>query len=269
MQSVNSGRRVDAVWLRWLWVVVAVAGVVGCSSTARQLRLAQDAFNQGAALENEARLGKLFHPIQVGAIPAPEELSPDVYYRAALAELDGVSEPQLKQDGLLVTKLTIEALCRWKLDESAMANAIALRAKAMASHTDTPRDDVILTLLPGLIKNDQAYAEYTAPDAKAETLPSVEKSLFGPQGAVVHVEAARQLAKGRPIEVYVLQVYLSLYKNLMEAKVNLQRETLTRGEKDAVAALQTELGEAMSAHGLSSDQRSAWLALWRTAIPTP
>ena len=146
-----------------LFTLAACSGLGG----ARRLRDAQDAFNEGARLENRLRYESAFKQYGLdvknqNAISAPSVDRPTQHYAAALEILASMREPEeieLQNAKLLGTKLTLEALCQWKLGRGTAAISLADAALANLSAESEPRDWVVARALPALVINDEAYAQ--------------------------------------------------------------------------------------------------------------
>jgi len=149
-----------------------------------------------------------------------------------------------------VQKLTLEALCLWKLKEHAKAIEVAEGARGQADTVEDQRDRALLLALPGLIINDQAYAQiprtpFTGTD-RAERFRKIRDDLADPaSGAIAYVKEARQAAQGHLVDAYLVQCGLAVYKNLADAYGNLTVEGFTDEENDAVAALLNDYAAAL------------------------
>ncbi len=238
-------------------LLLALLVVAAACGAPRTLRDAQDAFNRAAETENRARLTDRFDAVTPDAPRArPEAFSTaEADYRAALALLRGIGpqeEASLKADGLWVQKLTLEALCLWKLKEHAEAIDVAQKARGQAESVKDQRDRALLIALPGLVINDQARARIprtpsTAPD-RAERFGRVRDDLTDPAtGAIAHLREARGAAEDHPVDAYLVQCSLAVFKNLADAYGNLTVEGFTHAENDAVAALLNDFGALLVA----------------------
>jgi hypothetical protein len=195
-------------------LATAAIFLAGCVSINR-LREAQDSFSRAAAAENSARFEG--NPADAAASLA----SVPAGYASALLSLNKL-EPKdrqsLQQDGLWGTALTLKALCQWRLGQYSQAISSAAEAQSTATNQIYPRDQAILTALPGLIKTDQAYAKIlgNAP------LQDVEDLLIGPNGAIADVEKARaNTDKDHPVQIYLIQAQLAAYRNYTVALYRL------------------------------------------------
>lgn len=213
--------------LRTLVFLLALSVSTACSAP-RTFREAQDAFNQAAALENATQL----EDDQLLAVdPEAAELGPDfvvanayqgLYERAhkTLVELIDEEQAQLETDGLYVPSLTLKALCEWRLEDWSAAEATATKARGLASPATGRRDYVVLVAMPGLIRNDQAYALLEAwrmPGGEG-SLDDLQKLLWDPQvGALKSLQDARVQSKGHPVDRYVVLSQLAVAKNLSDA----------------------------------------------------
>lgn len=151
-----------ALLLFTLWNATACAHLI-------YLDQAQNSFNKGATLENRERenLGKAGDSWAFDPMAGQEALvnSPEMYYSVAYGQVRKAlqREPKLKKNGVFSTALTIRALCEWKLGDYKNAEESAKESlKAMKSNGQIrlPRDEAIMTALPGLIKTDQAFDSF-------------------------------------------------------------------------------------------------------------
>lgn len=270
----GTGRRVATA--RYVITLIVAVSLVGGCAAARKLRDAQEAFNQAATLENTARLYDNTPPQDPAAPPGPVVDAPRTYYRVALDTLHQiVGDESLKQDGLFVTKRTLEALCQWKLGQHDLARQISDTTLPQADANQEPRNWIILTALPGLIKIDQAHGKIVAPGGDpSAVLRDVQQLLVdGNVGALRHLAAAREKAKGHSIDAYLVQAQLSVYRNLQQARNKLRQPPgiLDRDEVDTVKRLLGELRQALTAQGAPPEQVNGVVALWEraTGVTTP
>ena len=258
-------------------LLLALLVAAAACAAPRTLRDAQDAFNRAAETENRARLADGWDAVTPAAPRARPEVfsTADADYRAALGILRGIGaeeEASLRADGLWVQKLTLEALCHWKLEEHEQAIAVAQQARGQADGVADQRDRALLIALPGLVINDQTRARIprtpsTAPD-RAERFEAIRDDLTDPAtGAIAHLREARGAAEDHPVDVYLIQCSLAVFKNLADAYGNLTVRGFSDAENDAVAALLNDYEAAfraafrLPAEPLRSfPARDAWLA---------
>lgn len=148
-------------------LVFALLSGPGCAHLI-YLDQAQSSFNTAATLENAARFkGAQATDWDAETRTAQQELtnSPELYYTLAYGQVRKAlqRESELKKNGVLSSAYTIQALCEWKLGNHVRAEESAknsLRAMKADGQTRLPRDEAMMTALPGLMKTDKAYAVY-------------------------------------------------------------------------------------------------------------
>lgn len=215
MQMLRSSAKTFA-----LVTFCACAMMLSACGGATALRNAQDAFNKASAIDTR-QLFKERRNIQPNAEldKTLETEKPEIYYRAALDYLESINDfndkQSLQRDGLWSTKLTLEALCHWKLGHYEEARAIANKGVKLATEIAEPRDKIVLTILPALIKIDQAEAQTV--DKKPDEIMLKRLLLDKDYGARKHIDDARRLTDGLAdkrldLEAYVTQVELSMYQ---------------------------------------------------------
>jgi len=273
--ALKSSRRLPIILL----VLIALAACSGLGG-ARRLRDAQDEFNEGARLENRLRYESAFRQygpsvksqtdIGVPAVDRPEQ-----HYAAALEILASIREPEAKalaNDKLLGTKLTLEALCQWKLGRGTAAVSLADTALANLDPEREPRDWVIARTLPALVLNDEAYAGI--PDSfttknEAQFAAVAQRLLTADKSALFFINEAGQRAQDRPIEIWLLQVELAVYANWLKARSNLLGEReIPANEKLLLQAKCSRL-EKISLAYADEDQKTAARELadgWRITL---
>lgn len=135
----------------------------GCAQL-NYLDQAQNAFTQGATLENTRSFGEqpsLEQPFAAGS-QAMSFATPDLCYQLAYAQVNKAleSESKLKADGVLPNAHALRALSAWKLGLYQQATESALAAKIALKNSEVPlpREAAMMTALEGLIQADQAYA---------------------------------------------------------------------------------------------------------------
>jgi len=237
----------------------------GCGG-AKALRNAQDAFNKAAAIDTQQVFKERQH-IQPDAEldKVLDTEKPEIYYRAALDYLESINDladkQSLQNDGLWSTKLMLEALCHWKLGHYDEARAIANKGVKLATEIAEPRDKVVLTILPALIKIDQAEAqtEGEKPDESKFSRLLLEENY----GARKHINDARLLTDKRlDLEAYVTQVELSMYQ-VWDRGIGLRP-----GEVTEVTKLLCDL-YTQSQFSLTQPEALALATKWKSAFNVP
>lgn len=138
----------------------------GCTQL-NHLRIAQDHFSDGAALENKSYFGinepAAGDPVSPD-IPADWYLSqpsPNTYYQMAYQSIkQALEKPDaLQNDQLLGQALSLKALCEWKLKRYDAAGQSAQMAHQELRKQQIPlnRDIAVMEAIAGLIANDLAY----------------------------------------------------------------------------------------------------------------
>jgi hypothetical protein len=148
-------------------------GAVQSGCAARQIRAAQDAFNEGARSENAQRAAVLN-----GGHPSVDASSAAASYRTALQLLDAelqAHQADLTQEKLLGTALMLKAMALWRLadleagSKSAPDRAMLQAAIAAAKNADDQlgtRDRVMADALPGLYDHDLGLQAANLNDAR-------------------------------------------------------------------------------------------------------
>lgn len=195
---------------------IAIAALVGLASgcaSINHLREAQDAFNQAAASDNALRFDSKASDAAAAIIAVRSG------YASALLSLEKLEsskqQAELRNNGLWGTALTLKALTQWRLGQFDKAVATADQARQNAGDQIYPRDQAVVTALPGLVKTDQAYDKIFRQNT---TLTEVEGLLIGERGAVADIQRARaQTDKDHPVQVYLVQAQLAAYRNYQVA----------------------------------------------------
>lgn len=130
---------------------------------------AQDAFNQGATLENTQRfnpsaaLEGADNPAAIRQLSEQNLVSgsPEAYYNLAYSELNKAlqSKNRLESDSVLPSALSLRALTEWKLGKPRQAIATADEALAAMNATgiELPRDKAVMTAMRGLVAMDLGF----------------------------------------------------------------------------------------------------------------
>lgn len=250
------------VLIQILLALIILTCTAGCDST-RLLREAQEAFNQGAEIENRARLGISGDPASLSTLPPPKG-DPTTYYEIALARLEQADDASLKRDGLWVHKRTLLALTHWKLGNHEQARETARQTNADAHRH--PREASILKAIPALVQIDNAI-EMTQRD-EAAPLNAIEDELVGtPYGAISILEEAREIAPGHAIQVYLIQSRLSAYLALARARERYG--TASRFNDSEITEVRdslTLLQELLNRFGATTADAEQITTLWGRAL---
>lgn len=244
LSNRNHGLRLGRLFLVF---VLAIATLAGCAATTTdKYRQARQLFNQAAQEENGFKLEQAkscdyglvrqgnttLSPLLLGL--NHNRMQSENGYENALALLQSIDESEtqlLEQDGMLGDKLTLEALCLWRLGryseiETLLVDArLAAERQARREDTARTRDSFILQALPGLIINDQAHAMIMAASGSGQAadvsrFEAIKRRLVGPdEHALKYIRAARIAAakQQHPVVPYLLQAELAVYRNLMVA----------------------------------------------------
>lgn len=217
-------------------VAVSVLLQVGC--VPRQIREAQDTFNQAAQSENAQRATLLS-----GGAPPLDASSAVASYRIALdllkTELDSHAQ-DLAQEQLLGTAMMLKALSLWRLadleDGPAAAAADAELTRTLAA-LDTlvqqqptalgTRDRVMVKAIPGLRDHDRGLRATTLPDASA----NFESAC----GVLEQALTTEKPPPNHPVRTYIRLAQLASLRSYQSAvfqfdpNVSDQRATRLRG----------------------------------------
>ena len=202
-------------------LVAALFALAGCGiDHIRVLREAEQTFSRAAEQENLGR----FDSQRSGALPGG--VTDITGYRIAAemtAKLISEKEAELKQDNLLCTAYVIRAFSLWRLGEFAKASAAA--EKPCGDANATPRDRVLLGVLPALVKIDESYARVFN-DKKNEH----EEIASDIQSAIATLtQGDAKLPRDHPLRAYLFAARLAA---LRVAHVAPNREGLT-GDREA------------------------------------
>jgi hypothetical protein len=272
MIRASKSNRVFLLQISWLLSAIVVAALAcGCTSVNR-LREAQDSFNQAATAENAARFDG-----------SPSDMAASLVsgrsgYASALLSLNKLEpkdQQSLQKDGLWGTALTLKALCQWRLGQYSEAMSSAAEARNTGTNQVYPRDNALLTALPGLIKTDQAYARIIFTNAPANgdaLLNDVKDLLTGPRGAIADLNSARGVVdKDHPIQVYLIQAELAAYRDYTVAVYYLKNHSPVAADDPARTHAIAQLKELADAVGAQkSDLEGRRLAnYWATLCGLP
>lgn len=267
MKPFRSALRPPAV----VAAVVLALFLSGCASV-NHLRDAQAAFSEASSLHNQLQLTTQWEagPEAVVTNGAAEQtLQMQVLYGSALhslRQLDG-DRKQLEADGLWGVACTLKSLTQWRLGLYNEAVATARQARTEGAKL-LPRDDALLTALPALVRNSEAFVLVKTGTARRLTdaeFASARRLLADPtDGALAILESAR----GRPgidpqLDAYLLQAKLAAHVNL--ADLHLRRPDQPRPENE-VATAKADLAaflQQLNTTGLPDATRSNIVDTWR------
>lgn len=189
---------------------VVVFALLQLSCAARQIRAAQDAFSEGAQIENAERAAILFSrtpPVDSPSIGT----SATVSYRTALQLLDAElknHKPELEEEKLLGPAMMLKAMTLWRLADLESQGDLAAKgtnkkvddgartemslaidnAKREASSQLGTRDLVMADALPGLYDHDRGLQASSLVDAErffSSAYWVVEDAITKPRSPVV------------------------------------------------------------------------------------
>jgi len=254
----------------FLALLFTVAGI-GCAQV-NHLREAQDAFNQAAHAENALR----FNPVpnsEVASLSAAARTG----YAGVLVSLDRL-DPQeisrLKGDKLWGNVLALKALTQWRLRLYPQAKKTATEALQLPVDELHPRDRTLMTALPALIRIDQVHHFISLRErneneeiSKNDFDANIRTPLLN--ATTILDEARRLVAPDEPIQVYLIQTQLAVYRNL---KIGY-RKFLPEGMDSVPGAVKNEaqdrlqdLSDVLLATIGSGEQRSNLLLYWYKLI---
>ncbi len=179
-------------WIyRMIGMFVGIALIYSCQAVT--LQQAQSEWNNGVMLENSK-------------VSEFDLIYPDAHYRKALELLDKVDSTGDNQ--LDISKDVLTALCYWRIADYKKADDLVQILKHKASEA-APRDQVLIYLLPALIKIDEAKAEIPLEPQINEVLlkelnQKVDEALKEIKNALMHVESPM-------LRIYVLETGLEAY----------------------------------------------------------
>jgi hypothetical protein len=209
----------------------------GCATThVNHLRDAQNAFNEAAARENQFRLQP-----NSDAPAAIEAGYTSVILSLGRLQGDDEAVNRLRADRLYGSALALKAMAYWRLRKYDEARAAAESARREGLEPGS-RDYAFTTALPGLIRNDQAYALlYTPRDPAAgrdQRLAEIESLIGGAEPPLA--DARRSLGADHPMQAYLGSAGLAMIKNLVDACFLLNDRDIVKGtactQRNKVAA---------------------------------
>ncbi len=232
-------------------LVVALLAAVLCTLAtgcfaphAQMVREAQDAFSEGAELENTRKFDPA-RQLDPSAFSGPTDR-----YAAARGIIEQVlaeAEGDLRRDDLYATALTVHALSSWRLGDTASAEASAKQVRDLVAATEPgtrvwPRDAAVCKALPQLIKVD-------ALGDTVEGLPTgVDAATFETQVMQyvpkVHQElqaAGEELEDGHPLQIYFALADLELtYVVFQGLTAKMTREARRPGHVERYQSMRTD-----------------------------
>lgn len=190
-----------------LWITAALL-LPACAM--RHLDLAQKAFNEGAATENQQR----FSP-QTDVF-----VSPTLSYATAYRHISKAAKKRskLQKNNLLGSALALKALCEWKLNDyeaskgSARSALQALKIMENEAGVRMSRDETLMKALPDILVLDQ-----------------VRSDLFAFHQGAVNFEAAKQ------------QYQEQVFNNADGAAANLEGALNRLQQLEPAAGISTEM----------------------------
>jgi len=217
------------VAIHWLIIISVSVIVNGCSSNEiNHFREAQRTFSDTASKENG--LSRMQQPqlkVLGGGMPSAEMASISAGYASVIASLDSLTPAQvnkLQQTQLWGNVLLLKAMAYWRLQKYDQAYAIQQQAEPFKAQLG-PRDQALLTALPGLVENDQAYEVLQRETGRQLSLTDSQQLQQSFVFAMDRLGAARRHTPGNnPVHQYLLLSQLGAYKNLSEA-CRLNNET--------------------------------------------
>lgn len=196
-------------------VSIFLISLLSSCSHLNHLNRAQNAFNEGAALENSSKFTD----------NAFTTIAPQNYYRMAYAELEDAMKlkGKLQKDSVYTTALTLKALCEWKLKNYEKATATSVLAaneltKQAGKGLNMTRDLALMKALNGLIQSDKAndgILVYVADSGKTalEAKQAYEALINDPSEKKANIEKAFEIletAKTAIDSTHEVQVYFVL-----------------------------------------------------------
>lgn len=226
--------------LGFYFVVLLLAS--GCQHL-RHLDQAQQAFSQGAELENQSRFSGNT------ASPGP---SPVYHYTRSYGHLNkairGSGKKKLIEDHVYGHALTIKSLCEWKMGQYQQAINTANQAKRAFIREgqqgfQSPRDLAIMQALPSIIAIDTIGKHWAAFQSRpaAEMLDSCQTFyttyLFDPseqvaviEGAIAKLDGFKTELSGPDLDNYIILVQLSGLKTWSDGLDQLSEAGKPLGE---------------------------------------
>lgn len=251
---------------------------VGCAAV-NHLRDAQDAFSNGAALENAARLD---------SAASFSNLAARGSYASALQSLDQISDKQrktLEKEELWGAALTLKALAEWRLGKYDEALSTADDAQALKEQL-FPRDAALLNALPALVAIDLAHARIAAAesgtlekglafdggkDAAGNNVPGVKERLVGSDGkggAVAILASARAMVdKDHSLQSYLILAQLAGFRNYKVAVESLTEAPFVPSADPARVIAKKNLVDLKGIKGVTEETVSYWKDLCGLVLP--
>ena len=198
---------------------------ISSCATLSHVDKAQDEFNKGAEIENEALLNQ---SISLVSPPRPS----DYYYKRAYAEVNEAlaNEAKLKKLDIYVNAATIKALCEWKLknyDEARKTAKVAtdyMSAKKMTAD-DLPREYAVLHSMSALIgiedmNEKQSNFFKTSPIESTAAITEYKRLIHKDAGIAGNIEkdledletVSSQISEKHEVQTYLVMSKLSALK---------------------------------------------------------
>ena len=264
----------NAMLYRFVYVIAAIVMVLvaaGCDGI-KELRSAQDAFGQGATIENQRAFAETQSPMGDEAVLALVGGDPRVHYLQAqghLETIDGNAEMQnqLKADKLWAAKESLDALVLWRLGSYKLAID---KAKTTLTLDDlAPRDQILMTALPGLVRNTEATDKIISADGIDETrLAEVEALLVQ---AYDDIQTARTKAGTKhPVQAYLIQAQMVTTANHMAAYAKLAADPVAPDDvTNRRTKLLGELAKATEGRAGADQLQAMWRVRLGVAVASP
>ena len=209
--------------------------LTSCVEPVARYQEARVAFSEAAKFGNVSKtsLPANVTPEQAGSVTVglnSSDMQAEAGYQSALAilqSIDATGEGKLAENGLLADKLTLQALCLWRLSKDSEFQDLIARAETASAKEvgkgERSRDSYILEALPGLMMNDQAYRRIPKsddPSPNTTELSGLVQLLAGPDESALHyISKAREAAEknNHPVQDYLVTAELAAYRNLQKS----------------------------------------------------
>lgn len=201
-------------WLSLLAAALLAAATIGGCAEINHLREAQDAFNQAATLEAANRFDP--DPSKASAGGALQSaVDHRARYASVVASIDSLTllqRQRLKADGLWSTAQALQAMAYWRLKNFDKAVAVADEAAADVTGLGA-RDAAMMMAMPGMVRNDQAYAKLAKnPEGDTAELTRIQALLTSAQTKIKAAEKGVADTK-HPVMAYLFEAELAIFKN--------------------------------------------------------
>ncbi len=252
---------------RWALLVGLLLLVANLACAARQLREAQDLFNEAARAENAQR-AQVFS----GGAALLDASAAASGYRLSLKLLDeelAGHEAKLREERLFGTALVLKALCLWRLDDledadlsGELSATLARIQKEQTANTLTlgTRDRVMVAALDGLRDHDRGLKATDLASAQA----NFESALQVTEGALT----AQNPPPNHPVRIYLrlsqlatLRAWQAAVWQFMPNDSPARRELVQRIHGGC-----KEVGEQLEKPGRTDPELRRVVTFYRTAI---